>query len=170
MLGQFIVLEGMEGAGKTTNLTFLQSLIESHLMKFGEMSLCTTREPGGTALAEKLRALLLKDAEEAIEPLTELLLMFAARTQHLKQRIIPTLQQGDWVLCDRFVDATYAYQGSGRGFDKQIIEQLEQWCVGQRVPDWVIVLDLPAEVSRQRVLDRGMADHFEKESPDFFSK
>lgn len=163
--GQFIVLEGVEGAGKSTNLSFLKGLIES----LG-VTLSVTREPGGTHLAEQLRELVLNYSQETIEPMTELLLMFAARQQHLARHIIPTLQQGGWVLCDRFVDATYAYQGGGRGFDKTVIKTLEQWCVGSFMPDWVIVLDLPAEISMQRVAARGMADRFEQEHPAFFDK
>lgn len=166
-IGQFIVLEGMEGSGKTTNLAYLKQLIEAQ-----EIDLDVTREPGGTAIAEKLRDLLLHDSNEKIDSTTELLLMFAARQQHLQQRILPTLKQGTWVLCDRFIDATYAYQGGGRGFENTSIAVLEKLCGLQKVmPDWVIILDVPCEVSAQRVRDRGIKeDRFEREQRAFFER
>ncbi len=165
MRGKFIVLEGMEGSGKTTNREFVADLVKAH-----GAELVVTREPGGTDLAEQLRSLLLHYDAEPVEPLTELLLMFAARKQHLEQRILPALDRGCWVLCDRFVDATYAYQGGGRGFDVDTIKTLEGVCLQRFVPDWVIVLDVPCDVSAERVKARGQEDRFEREQRAFFER
>lgn len=155
----------MEGSGKTTNREFVADLVKAH-----GAELVVTREPGGTDLAEQLRSLLLHYDAEPVEPLTELLLMFAARKQHLEQRILPALDRGCWVLCDRFVDATYAYQGGGRGFDVDTIKTLEGVCLQRFVPDWVIVLDVPCDVSAERVKARGQEDRFEREQRAFFER
>lgn len=163
--GQFIVLEGVEGVGKTTNLTF----IEDYLRRLG-IDLIVTREPGGTPMAEEIRSLLLAPRDEPVDAMAELLLMFAARSQHLHQKIIPALESGKWVLCDRFTDATYAYQGGGRGMDKQCILDLENQVQGELRPDWVIVLDLPVEVGLQRAGERSDPDRFEREQQVFFEK
>jgi dTMP kinase len=162
---QLIVLEGGEGAGKSTNT----GLIAAWLQQAG-IAVELTREPGGTPVAEALRQTLLTAGAEAIEPLTELLLMFAARNQHLQHKIRPSLQAGRWVLCDRFVDASYAYQGAGRGLSVDIIGQLEKWVVQHNQADWVIVLDIPPAQSRERVHSRGKLDRFEQEQQAFFER
>jgi dTMP kinase len=163
--GKFITLEGGEGVGKTTNLTFIQQWLESR-----NISVIVTREPGGTALAEKLRHLLLENQGEAISEKTELLLMFAARSQHINNVINPALERGDWVLCDRFTDATYAYQGGGRGIDVNVIAWLEQFVQTQLQPDLTLLFDAPIELGMQRAKKRGDLDRFENEQLSFFNK
>jgi dTMP kinase len=169
MPGKFITLEGGEGAGKTTALLFIQQVLGEH-----GVSPLLTREPGGTPLGEKLRELLLDYKNDRMCDDTELLLMFAARAQHLAQLIEPALQQDRWVLCDRFTDATYAYQGGGRGIDMARIQQLEQWVQGERRPDLTILLDVPVEIGMQRLTTRestnGEHDRFERERSEFFHK
>ncbi len=165
MLGKFISVEGGDGAGKSTNIAFIQALLEA----LGS-SVLTTREPGGTALGEKIRALLLDPAHHGIANSTELLLMFAARAEHIDKVIQPALQQGIWVVCDRFTDATYAYQGGGRDESFERIEVLEQWVQGDLKPDLTLLLDLPVEVSLQRTKQRQATDRFEQEQQDFFEK
>ena len=137
---KFITLEGSEGVGKTTSLNFIKDFIEAQGHK-----VVVTREPGGTPLAEDLRATLLANRVEKIEPDTELLLMFAARCQHVNQVIKPALESGVWVLSDRFIDASYAYQGGGRGICFERINQLEQWSLSGFKPDMTILLDMPVE-------------------------
>lgn len=163
MTGLFITLEGPEGAGKTTNREFLAS----HLRAAG-LSVVLTREPGGTALAERIRDLLLATDEEPMAVDTELLLMFAARAQHLERVIRPALQRGDVVLCDRFTDATYAYQGGGRGVPSERIAALEQFVQGSLRPDLTLVFDLPVDVGLARAAARGRLDRFELEGRPFF--
>lgn len=163
--GQFITVEGTEGVGKSTNMAF----IESWLKKAGK-ELVITREPGGTELGEKLRTVLLDAKEKAMCDDTELLLMFAARAQHLQQVIQPALDAGKWVLCDRFTDSTYAYQGGGRGIDMSRIAQLEQWVQGERRPDMTLILDLPIDIGLERAGKRSTPDRFELEKHDFFNK
>jgi len=163
--GKFISLEGSEGVGKTTSLNFIKSFIESKGHK-----VLVTREPGGTPLAEDLRALLLSNRQEAVEPDTELLLMFAARCQHVNQVIKPALANGDWVLCDRFVDASFAYQGGGRGIDFDRIAQLEQWSLGDFSPDLTILLDMSVEAGMERTRLRGAPDRFETEKLEFYER
>ncbi|KPJ94923.1 MAG: thymidylate kinase [Gammaproteobacteria bacterium SG8_11] len=169
MPGKFITLEGGEGAGKSTALAFIAQLIRDN-----DIDLVLTREPGGTPLGEQLRALLLDYRNTHMCDDTELLLMFAARSQHLAQVIEPALREGKWVLCDRFTDATYAYQGGGRGIDMQRIAQLEQWVQGERRPDLTVLLDVPVDVGMQRVSTReetqGQRDRFEREKHSFFEK
>jgi dTMP kinase len=165
MRGTFITLEGSEGAGKSTALGF----IEKRLGEAG-VALVVTREPGGTPIGEQLRALLLDAKNQGICDDTELLLMFAARAQHLGQLILPALNAGKWVLCDRFTDATYAYQGGGRGIELSRIAQLEQWVQGDLRPDFTILLDVPVEVGMQRIEKRGEPDRFEREQTAFFEK
>lgn len=163
MKTRFITLEGGEGVGKTTNLTF----IEAYLRKNG-VSLVRTREPGGTALGEKLRALLLHEpgmVEEA-----ELLLVFASRAQHLREVILPALEQGHWVLCDRFTDASYAYQGGGRGVPEERIRVLEEWIQGALKPDMTLLLDTSVAVGMERARSRGTQDRFEQEAENFFDR
>lgn len=162
VIGKFISLEGVDGAGKTTHLEYLSD----YLMK-RDISVLITREPGGTSAGEKLRSILL-DATEPIDPLTELLMMFAARAEHVRKIIRPTLVAGTWVLCDRFTDATYAYQGGGRGMSSLLISRLEDMTQGDLRPDLTFLLDLPVEVGlrRRRGLDRSR-DRFESLDLEF---
>lgn len=164
MFGKFITLEGMDGAGKSTHLAGLaQSLRERGL------TVRTTREPGGTALGEKLRRLLL-DRDQRLHPETETLLMFAARHEHLDQIIRPALAAGAWVLCDRFTDATFAYQSGGSGVPWARIEALERWVHADLQPDLTVYLDVPPELGRAR-RDRIKApDRFEQEAEAFFER
>jgi dTMP kinase len=163
--GKFITVEGTEGVGKSTNMAF----IEAWLKKAGK-ELVVTREPGGTELGEKLRAVLLDTKEQSMCDDTELLLMFAARAQHLQEVIQPALAAGKWVLCDRFTDATYAYQGGGRGIKMSRIAQLEQWVQGDLRPDMTLILDLPVAAGLERAGKRSAPDRFELEKHDFFNK
>jgi len=167
--GLFITLEGGEGAGKSTQMAFVQQRLEATLQTVGK-SLQVTREPGGTALGEQIRELLLDHRQTAMDADTELLLMFAARAQHLAQLIRPTLAAGNWVLCDRFTDATYAYQGGGRGIDMTRIAVLEDWVQGDLRPDLTLLLDLPIEVGMARAGERGELDRFEREQQAFFER
>ncbi|MCK5829362.1 MAG: dTMP kinase [Methylococcales bacterium] len=163
--GTFITLEGGEGVGKSTNL----SLIKQQLEQSGK-KVITTREPGGTAFAEKIRTLLLENREEVVSEQAELLLMFAARAQHIYHVIQPALVQGHWVLCDRFTDATYAYQGGGRSMDTKMIEWLEDSVQGSLKPDLTLLLDAPVNVGMDRANKRGELDRFESEKKVFFEK
>lgn len=161
--GKFVTLEGGEGAGKTTNLQFIKDYLEQH-----GIEVVVTREPGGTELAEQIRQLLLNSHTEAIADQTELLLVFAARAQHIKQVIEPSLAQGKWVLCDRFTDATYAYQGGGRNMKVSTIQWLENLVQGALRPDLTLLLDVPVDVGMSRIKKRGSLDRFEAEKMSFF--
>jgi len=163
--GKFITLEGGEGLGKSTNLHFIQSFLEKQ-----GLSVVVTREPGGTPLAEQIRSLLLEERAEAVADQTELLLIFSARAQHLKEVIYPALAQGQWVISDRFTDATYAYQGGGRQMQISLIQQLETWVQGLFRPDVTFLLDAPISVSMQRVKERLNNDRFEQEQLPFFER
>lgn len=163
MRGQFITLEGGEGVGKTTNLDFVRRHLEAH-----GLEVVVTREPGGTELAEKIRELLLRPSDEPVSEMTELLLIFAARAQHIARVILPALEQGKWVLCDRFVDATFAYQGGGRGLSMPLIEQLEAIVVNGLKPDLTLLLDLPVAEGMVRARARAALDRFEQEKLEFF--
>ncbi|AGA72417.1 dTMP kinase [Pseudomonas plecoglossicida] len=163
MSGLFITLEGPEGAGKSTNRDYLAA----RLCEQG-LDVVLTREPGGTPLAEKVRELLLAPSDESMVADTELLLVFAARAQHLAQVIRPALARGAVVLCDRFTDATYAYQGGGRGLPVERIAILEQFVQGDLRPDLTLVFDLPVEVGLARAAARGRLDRFEQEGQAFF--
>ena len=162
--GKFITLDGGEGLGKSTNLIFIQDYLEAQ-----NISVCITREPGGTVLAEKLRQLLLETETEAITEQTELLLMFAARAQHLHHVIKPALAQGQWVLCDRFTDATYAYQGGGRKMNLDSIAWLEQFVQQGLEPDLTVLFDAPVELGIERAKKRAALDRFESEQLSFFN-
>ena len=162
---QFITVEGIEGAGKSTCLRLLEERIRAH-----GHELLVTREPGGTALGEALRELLLGHKHDGMGEDSELLLMFAARAEHLHARIEPALAHGEWVLCDRFTDATYAYQGYGRGIDMTRIATLESWVQGERRPDLTLLLDLPVELGLQRAGKRSEPDRFERQAIDFFER
>lgn len=163
--GLFITLEGGEGVGKSTNLAYIKHLIESH-----GGTVVTTREPGGTPFAENIRQLLLEKRDESVAETTELLLMFASRAQHIQHVIQPALAKGYWVLCDRFTDATYAYQGGGRGMDMDMIKWLEQKVQGSIRPDLTLLLDAPINVGMERATKRGKLDRFESEKQVFFEK
>ena len=165
MRGRFITVEGAEGVGKTSNIDFIRDYLES----IGK-TVVVTREPGGTELGEKIRALLLDRNHNTMSDDTELLLMFAARSQHIHEVIQPALQKGNWVLCDRFTDATYAYQGGGRGVSSDRIEVLEHWVQQELQPDLTILLDLPVELGLQRAADRSTPDRFESEQVEFFKR
>ncbi len=161
MRARLITLEGVEGAGKTTALAYVQGLLESH-----GIPVTVTREPGGTPVGERIRGLLL-DPEARMAPETELLLLFAARAEHLARVIRPALDAGRWVLCDRFTDASYAYQGGGRGIDPARIQILEDWVQGTLRPDLTLLLDLPAETGLARARGRAPGDRIEREALDF---
>jgi dTMP kinase len=163
--GKFITLEGGEGVGKTTNLHFIKSYLLEH-----DIPVIVTREPGGTPLAEKIRQLLLDNDSEAVSEAAELLLIFAARAQHIKHVIEPALAQGTWVICDRFTDATYAYQGGGRNMRISTIESLENWVQGTLRPDLTILLDAPVEIGLERARQRSAFDRFESEKTNFFEQ
>ncbi len=161
----FITLEGSEGVGKTSNMEFVKALLTQRGVEFIE-----TREPGGTTLGEALRSMLLGEEYKGMSDDTELLLMFAARAEHVAQVIRPALEKGQWVLCDRFTDATYAYQGGGRQLDMQRIEGLENWVLGDLRPDLTLLLDAPIEVGRERAGKRSTPDRFEQERDAFFNR
>ncbi len=163
MNGLFVTLEGPEGAGKSTNREYLAQRLRAR-----GLDVVLTREPGGTPLAERIRELLLTPADEPMAVDTELLLVFAARAQHLAQVIRPALARGAVVLCDRFTDATYAYQGGGRGLSIQRIAQLETFVQGDLRPDLTLIFDLPVEVGLARAAARGRLDRFEQEGMRFF--
>ncbi|HFC53203.1 MAG TPA: dTMP kinase [Gammaproteobacteria bacterium] len=165
MKGCFITLEGGEGAGKSSNLEFVRRCLERH----GKRPV-VTREPGGTPLGETIRELLLDRGNSAIADDTELLLMFAARAQHIAQLIHPALERGQWVLCDRFTDATYAYQGGGRGVPRGRIAALESWVQQGLEPDLTLLLDLPVEQGMARAGRRSAPDRFERERTEFFER
>jgi len=158
--GQFITFEGIDGAGKSSHIAGVVSLLQGC-----GLTVVSTREPGGTPLGEKLRELLL---HEPMHLETEAMLMFAARREHLAQVIEPALERGDWVVCDRFSDATYAYQGGGRGLDKQKFAALEQWVHGHLQPNLTFLFDLPPAVAGERIAAQGrVLDRFEQERADF---
>jgi dTMP kinase len=162
---RFITIEGVEGVGKTTNLIFIQNFFEENAIP-----LYCTREPGGTPLAEEIRQLLLKNHSEEIDQMTELLLMFAARVQHVREVIKPALERGEWVLCDRFIDSSYAYQGGGREIPMDRIKALEEITMQDFEPDFTIILDLPVDLGLQRAETRSQRDRFEQEDLDFFER
>jgi dTMP kinase len=165
---RFITFEGIEGVGKSTQVAALAAALARR-----GISPVVTREPGGTPLAEKIRGLVLEKARESLPAPAELLLMFAARAVHLANRIEPDLREGRWVLCDRFTDATYAYQGAGRGLSTAVIATLESFVQGDRRPDLTILLDMPVATALERVRLRNpgaVADRFETERIDFFER
>lgn len=163
--GRFISVEGGEGAGKSTHIDH----VADHLRGAGQRVL-VTREPGGTPLAEEIRTLLLARREETVCVETELLLMFAARMQHVTQVIRPVLARGEWVLCDRFIDASVAYQGAGRGFGIERVQRLSTLLLGDFKPDLTLLLDLPVGLGMRRVEGRGARDRFEGEQQAFFER
>ena len=165
MPGMFITVEGIEGVGKTTNMEYLQQIITA-----AGKELVVTREPGGTPLGEAIRGLLLDPQYKGMDPDCELQLMFAARAEHLDKVIRPAIAAGRWVLCDRFTDATYAYQGGGRGLDTGKIAALEQLVQGDFRPDLTLLLDVPVEVGLERAGNRSAPDRFEQEKVGFFER
>lgn len=165
MTGKFITLEGIEGVGKSTNLEF----VAGYLADRGQRVI-TTREPGGTPVGERLRELLLDSEHGSVPDTCELLMMFAARAAHLEKIIRPALEQGIWVVCDRFTDATYAYQGGGRGFPDENIDLLKSLVQRDFEPDLTILLDASIDVSEARRKERGHRDRFESEEIEFFHR
>jgi len=167
MTARFLTLEGIEGAGKSTIARFVLAYLARQQIP-GRL----TREPGGTPLAERIRGLVLERGAEPLSPVTETLLMFAARDLHLQHVIRPALARGEWVVCDRFTDATRAYQGSGRGVDPQLIESLAAAVHGGLAPDCTLLLDVPVSLGLARARGRavGDADRFEAETQSFFEK
>ena len=165
MPGMFITVEGIEGVGKTPNMEYLQQILTA-----AGKELVVTREPGGTPLGEAIRGLLLDPQYKGMDPDCELQLMFAARAEHLDKVIRPAIAAGRWVLCDRFTDATYAYQGGGRGLDTGKIAALEQLVQGDFRPDLTLLLDVPVEVGLARAGNRSAPDRFEQEKVDFFER
>lgn len=163
--GRFITVEGGEGAGKSTNLAVLKQRLEEAGIDF-----VLTREPGGTVLGEGIRALLLENRDEGMSPAAELLLIFAARAEHLERVIRPALRSGKWVICDRFTDATYAYQGGGRQLGFELITELEQSVQGDLRPDCTVLFDVPVEIGLERAGRRSNADRFENEENAFFER
>lgn len=165
MSGCFITIEGIEGVGKTTNIEFIEKLLED-----AGKDIVMTREPGGTSLGEDVRELLLGHKHDGMSRDAELLLMFAARAEHLDKVVKPALDANKWVLCDRFTDATYAYQGGGRGFDTIPIETLENLVQGELRPDITLLLDVSVEIGLERAGKRSEPDRFEKEKHEFFER
>ncbi len=163
--GLFITVEGGEGVGKSTNIAVVEDWLQSHNIGYR-----LTREPGGTPLAEQLRRLLLEQRDEPVAPLAELLMMFAARAQHIQQVIEPALAEGLWVVCDRFTDATYAYQGGGRQLPERWVATLESLVQGDLRPDLTLLLDAPLDVGLSRAGQRGALDRFEQEQRAFFER
>jgi len=163
-LGKFITLEGVDGAGKSTQLKHLTTLLQQ-----SGLTVVSTREPGGTDLGEQLRALLL-DQSNKMHPETEALLMFAARREHLDKVIVPALRNGSWVISDRFTDASFAYQGSGRGLSWTKLAMLEQWVQNELQPNLTLYFDVPVEIGRQRVNALRDPDRFEQEQQEFFQR
>jgi dTMP kinase len=167
--GKFITVEGGEGVGKSTQIATLQTALQAR-----GIEVVLTREPGGTPRAERIREILLESTDESMPPLAELLLMFAARAVHLANLIEPALARGAWVLCDRFTDASFAYQGGGRGLDVSYIATLERWVQRELRPDLTLLLDAPLEIGAARAGKRnaaaGVVDRFERERRDFFER
>ncbi|ABL02006.1 thymidylate kinase [Candidatus Ruthia magnifica str. Cm (Calyptogena magnifica)] len=163
--GKFITIDGVEGSGKSTQIDFICDYLVTK-----KINVILTREPGGTELGEKIRTLLLSTDIQSIHGDTELLLLFAARNEHIRTKIIPSLEKGDWVLSDRFTDASYAYQGGGRGLSIERITQLEKWVLQDFTPDVTLLLDVSVALGMSRVESRGRKDRIELETNDFFKR
>jgi len=164
-MGKFITVEGIEGVGKSTNVTHLTKAIEAR-----GHTVISTREPGGTPMAERIRKMLIEHGDEPISDVAELLLMFASRSLHVNNVILPALEAGTWVVCDRFVDASRAYQGGGRGLPMQDIDQIAALVLGGLKPDVTILLDAPVEIGMSRADKRGAPDRIETERAAFFGR
>ncbi len=165
MRGKFITVEGIEGVGKSTNMDFLATLIEQR-----GISVIRSREPGGTPIAERIRCILLEHGDEPLPEIAELLLFFAARSLHIENAIRPALESGTWVLCDRFTDASRAYQGSGRGLGIDRVDTLAEWVQEGLEPDLTVLLDAPGEVGMKRAGQRGETDRMESEQGSFYER
>ena len=163
--GKFITVEGIEGVGKSTNIDVLVERVEAAGFK-----VLTTREPGGTPFAEDLREILMNRSDEPVPEIAELLLMFAARSFNVNNVILPALEAGTWVICDRFTDSTRAYQGGGRGIPMETIDRVADWVHGDTWPDLTILLDAPVEIGMERAGKRSAPDRFEQERHDFFQR
>lgn len=163
--GKFISVEGIEGVGKSTNIDVLVERVEAAGFK-----VLTTREPGGTPFAEDLREILMNRGDEPVPEIAELLLMFAARSFNVNNVILPALEAGTWVICDRFTDSTRAYQGGGRGIPMETIDRVADWVHGETWPDLTILLDAPVEIGMERASKRSAPDRFEQERHDFFQR
>lgn len=163
--GRFITVEGIEGVGKSSNVQFVAELLRER-----DIDVVTTREPGGTPLAERIRSLLLEHGNESVPETAELLLFFAARSLHLQNLILPALESGSWVICDRFTDASRAYQGGGRGLDTERIEALAGWVQEGVEPDLTLLLDAPPAIGLERVRERGAADRMDTETLSFYER
>ena len=163
--GKFITIEGTEGVGKSTNIQYICDFLAAHHIEYIQ-----TREPGGTPLAEEIRELLLALRDEDFDPTAELLAVFSARAQHLNSLILPALNSGKWVVCDRFTDATFAYQGAGRGLSMELIAELEQLVQGDLRPDHTILLDIDVQLGLERASQRAKFDRFENEKVEFFER
>ena len=165
MGGKFITVEGIEGVGKSTNIDFLAAIIEAK-----GFSVLRTREPGGTPMAERIRNMLLEHGDEPLPDIAELLLFFASRSLHISNTIRPALLAGQWVVCDRFTDASRAYQGHGRGLSLERINLMAAWVQEDLQPDLTILLDAPAEVGMERAEKRGEADRLDSEEAGFYKR
>lgn len=163
--GKFITIEGIEGVGKSTNIRHLVNAIEN-----AGLTVLTTREPGGTPMAERIRELVAEHGDEPMPDVAELLLVFASRALHVNNVIRPAMAAGTWVICDRFTDSSRAYQGGGRGLPPENIDRLAEWVHGDLVPDLTILLDAPVETGMERAGRRGDPDRFESERSDFFER
>jgi dTMP kinase len=163
--GKFITVEGVEGVGKSTNMDFIARRVEA-----AGFDVKRTREPGGTPMAERIRDMLLEHGDEPLPDLAELLLFFAARTLHIENSIRPALAAGSWVICDRFTDASRAYQGAGRGLNMEHINTLAGWVHGDLQPDMTVLLDAPAEIGMSRAASRGGTDRLESEHMSFYNR
>ena len=163
--GKFITVEGIEGVGKSTNIATLVARVEAAGYK-----VLTTREPGGTPYAEDIREILMNRSDEPVPEIAELLLMFAARSFNVNNVILPALEAGTWVVCDRFTDSTRAYQGGGRGIPMETIDRVADWVHGDTWPDLTILLDAPVEVGMERAGNRSEPDRFEQERHEFFQR
>jgi len=163
--GKFITVEGIEGVGKSTNVSHLTRAIEAR-----GHAVISTREPGGTPMAERIRDMLVEHGDEPMSDVAELLLMFASRSLHVNNVIVPALSSGTWVVCDRFVDASRAYQGGGRGLPMEDIDQIASLVLGDLRPDVTILLDAPVEIGMSRADKRGAPDRFETERAAFFER
>ena len=165
MASSFISIEGGEGAGKSTSIEYIKQKLEAC-----GIECLVTREPGGTPMAEDIRQLLLQHRDEVVDPYTELLLMFASRRQHVQNVIRPALASGKWVICDRFTDASFAYQGFGRGLDKEFISSLKRWVHGDLNPNMTILFDLDIAIGMARAGKRSDFDRIETETMSFFER
>jgi len=163
--GCFVTIEGVEGVGKSTNIDLLRSILDARAIPY-----ISTREPGGTPISEKIRELMLDKNITDMQDITELSLAFAARAQHVETLIKPSLAEGKWVICDRFTDSSYAYQGAGRELGADLVAKFEALTIGDFQPDLTLLLDLPVEVGLQRAAKRGELDRFESEQQVFFER